>query len=363
MEDYIIVTAPTKPPIKRNIGSYISPIIVDLLKRTTNLPAFLNMNIIGSYMNREDYVKTYLKDLGELGITFDGMWTDSKKLEQLQREIELLKFKGIITEKELEKYKCKCGKVEVATDSIKHGGSLTSIVQVKDSLFCTECCSECKIYKEKSLVIEWPEGISRELDIVPSFLTNAMKTFDRTVRDKPLPISRNRDTIMNMNFNGNTYNLDTDFVLSNYLQTYGDGNKIVVASNHSLYQMYILNLLNNVKSPDSKLLFVATPYLKDSRNVNPEEHFDELDDVISKRLYLLFNIKWKSNVANWSYDVYKFLLNKSEKEKRMLHNVIYQPFAERPNSDIAATIARILNQSTNVQYNVKKANDSVEYTR
>lgn len=79
------------------------------------------------------------------------------------------------------------------------------------------------------------------------------------------------------------FNIDIDFLWTNYFRLFDNEQIIMLASNHQTYQMYLLNYLNKIIS-GNEICFVANPYMNKSNVMNPLVEYEKTEDSIYKKL-------------------------------------------------------------------------------
>ena len=313
------MSLPAKPREKTTIGMLFAPIIMELISAKTNSTRMISLNTIHTYSSPERFTSTYLKDINKWEIEYDNFFEDKANYKLLLSILEQLISYNIIYETEQEIYTCDCGMVEFIKNGLCYGnGKLYKNIDGK--LICNKCKSELILKKQKVLVAKY-NAFDENVKVIPSFLEKEMKYFVNLFSNQEILISKNRKTGYTLSVNNNIYNIDVEFIWS---QLYGinSNDKIMIASNHQVYTMFIINFFNRCFKK-SDIIFVLTPYMNDSTRFNNfEEKLDELSPL-AKKLYIIYSLNWKKKMCNWNYDLYKKIKKLNDEEIRVLYNYVY----------------------------------------
>ena len=162
----------------------------------------------------------------------------------------------------------------------------------------------------------------------PELFSNVQKLIDNGfIKEKKLKVlrcpcgvidilvSRVRDTKVPVVVNGTKYNIDIDFAALTYLSCFDENQRVIIGSNHHVYQMYMMQLLQQCLGNESENLYVAVPYVRPPADV-PFDLKKELFSLSnsSRESYIFGSaFKFKNTVNTWSPDLLKCIgkLNES----------------------------------------------------
>ena len=134
-----------------------------------------------------------------------------------------------------------------------------------------------------------PNFISqKDLMLYPNFINKDIKTFWETVGKNEIIVSRSRETGIKFSYHNETYNIDIDFLWQMYLSLFSSEEKVVICSNHQLYQLFMVSLLENCFRNNGKTICLATPYL----NVENQLECSLEKRLLSTKLVALLSLKW-----------------------------------------------------------------------
>lgn len=166
-------------------------------------------------------------------------------------------------------------------------------------------------------------------------------------------VSKKRETGYKIDTGNCVYNIDIDFLWSNYFKLYEKTNQIYIASNHQLFNMFIMNYLSRTTS-NKNLIFIASPYMK----VNLDEakkQYEVRKLKEYKALLLLYNLRWKGKECIWSDSVMKYLTSISDTRLSNLYKSMILSSKDKINNDceLDDIIDSILVNETRMQGNIK----------
>lgn len=167
-------------------------------------------------------------------------------------------------------------------------------------------------------------------------------------------VSKNRNTGYVIDTLSGSFNIDVDFVWSNYFKLYDNPKQIYIASNHQLFLMFLMSFLAQ-KTSNKELVFIANPYLNvDLEEAKRQYQLRALKEY--KQLLLLYNFRWQNKNCNWSSTNTTYLNNISETKLRNLYNAMIISSKELLESDLPLEelIFKILNEKSNMQNNIKE---------
>lgn len=349
MKDTIVTTMPIKPQENISIGMCIAPFLSEIVSQKIETPNIFSINLLHSYENKDFVCANYINALKEIGIKFNKVFIDKENLLYLKKSVYDLYEKGIIVERNSNIVRCKCGKIDIVKEGIRNFENGDLYYRKGDVLYCKECNSVCKEYKENQLYLYLNPKICDYTKITPNFLQAELNHFYKMMPGKYILVSKNRNTDCQIQTNNKTYNIDNDLLWMNYIQCFNEKNEILIASNHQLYEMYILNYINNMSSKKN-LNFIATPYMKKS-NFDINQEFNKYDDVLYKKLSLLYSLKWKNKDCTWNKSIFKGIAKLGGIKREILYNDIIESKISE-NFNIEEYLNYIFLKEINMQDNV-----------
>lgn len=345
----LTISLPAKPREKTTIGMLLAPIIMELLATKTNSEKMISLNTMHTYSSPEKFVSIYLKDVSSWNIEYDYFFEDKKNSTMLLSVLETMVKEGFIYEKEQYIYTCDCGIVEFIKNGLCYGdGKLYKNVNGK--LICSKCNSQLILKKKKVLVLKY-NATGENVKVIPSFLEKEMNYFVHLFNNQELLISKSRNTGYTLTVNNKKYNIDVEFIWS---QLYGVNNndKIMIASNHQVYTMFIINLFNRYFGK-SKIIFVLTPYMNDlTKFDNFEERFNQLS-TMAKKLYIIYSLNWKKKTCNWDYGLYKKIKKLDRKKIELLYNYVYGQIEFNTLEELYSKLEEFFLKELNFDKNIK----------
>lgn len=315
----IVITMPISPYQTYSVGKMSSPILATSLAKKMNAECILSVNLFDSYKMRE--LLPYQNLLKAYQIDPSYYWIDKDNLQELLSSIYYLIEKGYVKEEEKEILHCDCKKVEIGTTNIKTINMVDScFICLDDEYYCKSCKSRCIVTKEKVLVFN-PNLIDKNsLVFYPEFINKDIKTFHNTVGTNDIIISRKRETGVKIVYNNSLYNIDIDFLWQVYLSLFKEEEKIVLCSNHQLYQLYMTLMLEKCFNASSNTIGLATPYI----NVDRLDEIKLENRLISLKLFTLFNFKWKNKENIVDRGLINYLNSMNVSKKQELYNIVMQ---------------------------------------
>lgn len=356
----IVMTMPIKPQKKTNIGMYIAPTLMNVLSDILLCDSVMAVNLLSSYEDKESELSIFLKDLHRQGIKYSQLFIDIEHVNEILAIIEKLIYDGYIKKTLKEVYRCDCGKVDILKQGMNaHINKL--YYDKNNSYYCSSCNTECKSYIEEVLVLELSTTVDDTLLIVPTFLKKDATHLSKTFKGSELLVSKQRDTGYQITLDNKTFNIDVDFIWTNYFRLFNREKTIMLASNHQTYQMYLLNYLNNIIG-GKEICFVANPYMDQSSELDPLIEYEKTMGEIYKKLFILYNLKWKRKNCEWSKSVINYLDKTSTTRRNNLYKVILESAKKFDESKMSTDeyLEAILNQGINMQRNIPESKKLVK---
>lgn len=347
-EETMISTLPIKPQANTNIGMMIAPTIMDFIGEVLDIEKNLSFNILHTYDSKIVELDNYLTYIKNSKIDYDSIFIDKDYGFQLLEIVSNMYKNGLIKEKYKEVLRCNCGVVDMVYSSDKNNAKLYTIKNNKR--YCNCCKSECYKVYDKCLVFEIKE-LANEISIVPLYLKKEVDELAKQFLNSDILVSKKRNTGYSLEINNHKYNIDIDFLWSNYFKLYNKENQIYISSNHQIFNIYLMNYLAQNTS-NKNLTFIASPYVKgDLKEIKRQYEMRVLKEY--KVLLLLYNLKWKNKDSTWSDSVMQYLTNISDKRLENLYKSIIISAKNNENLDLDQLINSIFNQETNMQNSIK----------
>ena len=348
-EMMMVSTLPIKPQIKTNIGMMIAPTIMDFIGNVFEIEKNIGFNILHTYSNKKLELDTYLNYVNNSGIKYDSIFIDENKAQDLLEIIYQMYINGFIKEKEEKLLRCECGMVDMIY-SPTNSAKLYTFINEKP--YCNHCKKECKASIEKSLVFEIDRQIE-DMSIVPLYLKKEIEELSKKFVNTDILVSKKRNTGYSLNINNKMYNIDIDFLWSNYFKLYNKKRQIYIASNHQIFNMYLMSYLSKITST-KELMFIASPYIKTDLDMAKKQY--ELRKMKEyKALLLLYNLKWKGKDCIWSDSVMNYLIGISNTKIENLYKAMILSSRDMTNNiaTFDECVFEILNNETRMQTNIK----------
>lgn len=351
MNDRLVITLPISPYDKLSVGKLTTPILGESLAKSMNCKFVMAINVLNSY-NNKDY-KGFINLMNHYNISPSEYWIDNDNAKKLIKQIYLLNDMGYICEKEKPVMTCDCGKVEISKENIHS-------INLKDSLFkiengkyyCKFCKKECFINNERVLVFNSRLVDKSNMKFYPTFMNKDKITFDKTVGNNDIIITRKRNTGVTLNYNNHIYNLDIDFLWQNFLSLFNYKDKIVMCGNHQLYQLYMVGMLEKCFNKKSNTLCLATPYLEQSEKQNELE-----DRIISLKIFSLLVLKWAKKENTFNISLLKYINSMNVNKKQLLYDILVQEI--KTTEDVCYDLKNVLTK----KYNFQNANMELKRRR
>lgn len=348
MNDNLILTLPIKPQEKIKMGLCVAPLITELLRNTTSSKNAFAINLLNTYDEKDPFLRTYLNKLSDLDINYDKLFVDKENIDFLMTCIEEMISSKIIEEKESNVYRCDCRRVDTVCDSLRIYDNKALYYEKEGKFYCKVCNSELKVYKEKNLFMHLNPNVDTSINIFPTHFKNACVNFDKQFKGMDYLISKSRETGYKISHNGTLYNIDIDALWMNYFNYFENQSQVIVASNHQLFEMYLINYLNRMYK-NKNLHFLATPYLV-SKEKNIDSRFNEMR-VLESKLNLLFSLKWKNLDSTYNTNAMDFTSKLSDDELLEINDIIN---TKVENENIDDAIKHVVLENINYQKVLKR---------
>lgn len=344
--DYVVATLPIKPQQNTNVGMMIAPTIMEHIGNVFHIDKCMSVNLLHTYEDKSKDLNNYKHYIENAGINYNFLFKDDEYTNELLDIIKKMISSELIFIQKEHIIRCNCGKVDMLKDATNNNGKMYHIEN--DNIICNYCKNPCHEYEEDVLVLKINEHESA--NIYPTFLQKDIKEIEKKFIGKKILISKKRNTGFKLEIDKKSFNVDIDFIWSNYFKLLNYQNEIFIASNHQLYNMFFINYLSKISS-NKKIHFIATPYIDGNLNdIKKEYQARKLKEY--KLLLLLYNLKWKNKSSKWSTSNYNYLVNISDTKLKNLYEALLYDGSEKQNENIFTNIESILNSSSNMKKNI-----------
>ena len=350
MDDLIVSTMPIKPQKNTSYGMLIAPNISELVSKKLNIKSILSVNLIHSYEDKNDDLDIYVNSIRKFGIKFDDIFIDKNNIDKIKQIIYTLIRNNYIVERTNTVLRCNCGKIDIIKDGIRDYDSGDLYYRKDNHIYCKKCNSKCMEYNEKQLYLYLDPNIDDTVKIIPNYLQSDFKHFYNTMPGNYILISKLRKTCCSININNNIYNIDNDFIWMNYIKLFNEDKQILIASNHQLYEMYILNYLNSICF-NKDLYFIATPYMNKT-NIDLENQFSLCEDEYFKKICLLYQLKWRNKNCSYDIGIFKRIKKLDYENRTKLYNYLYNYNSNINNDNIEKYLNDLFIGDINIQRNI-----------
>ncbi len=351
MSNRLIISLPVKPYAKMSVGRMTTPILGESLAKSFDGNFVMSINDLSSYDTRES--SSFIELLNHYNINPNSFWIDREHIQELIEKVYLLIEKGFIREEEKELLRCECGKTEIAKDNISTINFKDSLFEIRDGkYYCKFCHSECIISKEVALVFNSRLVDKNGMLFYPYFMNKDKKTFDNTVGNNDIVISRKRDTGIIIEYNSHIYNLDIDFLWEVFLSLFSDEEKIVMCGNHQMYQLYMVGMLEKCFNKNSNTVCLATPYLESSSDEAKLEN-----RALSLKVYSLLVMRWAKKENTFDPALLNYINTMNVEKKQMLYEILIE--GVECTHDIGSDLQLVLGR----KYNFQVANTELKRRR
>lgn len=332
--DRLIITMPIAPYKTFSVGKLTTPILAETLAKKMNAKFILAVNLLDSYKERS--IDEYKKLLKYYQINPDEYWIDKDNIENLLDKIYELINKQYIYEKEEKILSCPCKKVEIAKTNLSTINMIDANFIKKDNeYYCKYCHNKCHIKSNKVLVFNPNLIKDKQYNFYPEFINKDIKTFLETVGKNEIIISRTRETGISLSYKDNIYNLDIDFLWQVYISLFPNSEKIILCSNHQLYQLFMVAMLEKCFDNKGRTICLATPYL----NILDKTKESELKErIISLKIFTLLNQKWTRKENNFDEGLLKYINSMNIQKKEELYNLIREKSTEEDFDEVLRII-------------------------
>lgn len=353
MKERAVITLPLSPLKSYEFARLVTPVIGETISKQIGANFYLAVNLLDSFKEREDYFSFYSKNIDTHKIAYKEIWRDVDHVDDLIENINKLIKMGYIYEKEVMMYRCNCGIIEIDSTNINTcNPNKTLYYRKNNSIFCSKCGDICRLYKEKALIFDSTKIDKLDLQFFPYYLNKDIKTFINIFKSSYTIISRKRNTGVGIRVNGKIYNIDIDFLWEVYLSLFTEQEKVVLCGNKELYQLFMVGMLERCLNKNASTIFIGTPIINGINNYNFDVSDDE--DIITKKLSIILNLKWNVKQRNVDADIINKLRRMPFDKKNQIYNIIC---GNNNNQVLLDALDYILNYQFNNQIVMKKVKE------
>jgi hypothetical protein len=320
MKDKAVLTLPLSPKKFDEYARLVCPVVGETIGKNLDANFYLCTNLLDSFGNREEAYKNYIQNIKDHFV--NGIyWKDIDYLDQMLENIWKLIKLGFVYEKNVEILRCDCGIIEIEKKNLDTCNPEKSHYKyVNGKLFCPHCNNFCKTFSENVLVFDPSNLKFKDFNFKPNYLNMDIKTFYNIVLKSYIVVSRKRNTGIIYNYNGTNYNIDIDFLWETYTSLFPEKEKIILCGNRELYQLFLVNVLEKCLDESTESIYIGTPILTGINDFKIDP-IDE-DYVLTKKLAIIFNIKWNKKDKPFDKEILRFLKSMSLEKKQQLYELI-----------------------------------------
>lgn len=356
-KDVSVITVPAAPPEKTSYGFLTLVLLAYMLGNKFDANKYLYLNTMHSYKDKQGAAKQLLHDMESLNIKMDGVLYDSDFLGQFEKDLLLLKQKGYIKVKEANKLLCPCGKVDcLDLPDLQYNFAKS----VDGKKVCSFCGVPCESITEKSLVFKFPElSESEQIKIVPAKFGKKVSEIYSRLQNSEMLISKHRNTGVPYEIDGQSFNIDIDFVLFNFLSNINTDKRIIVGTSHVIYHMLMMHVMDHIKNKDKENIFITMPYIQGQCQI------PEIPNIESykKHIYMLGAIT-KSNDSQFNKSLFQ-LITKDRKENylRTMYSILMQQYNMDTNASFFDNVNAFYMNDFNMNNISKSVSAKLQYDK
>lgn len=345
-KDLALITLPMKPHREEKIGMIVIPSVADILARRLGAKSYLGVNLLDSYVNRADFINVYYKLLCDMGINFDGIWVDSESKESLLENIKKIIDNGFVKEKTENVLRCPCGVIDMKSGTQNDFVTKRSYVMKDEKPFCSECGEECKVERSKVLVFD-TSGLECKSKMVPDRMFKQKVNFHKNLKENGIIVSRARDTKIPTTVNESKYNIDVDFALLTYLACIPENKRIVIGSNHHVYQMYIMDMIEQALGEDKETAYITMPYVKMQKGneFDLKKELFNMDNNLRETYIFTNAFRIRNTVNYWSMDLLKYFKKIDSTQFEKFYERLTTPIKMEENQTVQSHILSTIKQT------------------
>ncbi|MCQ2599485.1 MAG: hypothetical protein MJ187_03885 [Alphaproteobacteria bacterium] len=301
-QDFLVTTGPIGIPSSNPCYGILTMILLcKVLGIKLDVPSYLGINTIAN-KNRQN-LDEFMNSIEQLDAKPKHLISDIDTSLRITTDLEKLSNSESVIEKNLEKLKCPCGKVDCVAENIKY--------KFIDNGKCVFCGGTVKRYYEKSLLLSLPKHIVPTQCIFPFDFNKKYNDICNDISGQNILISKNRDTGLQFD----RYNIDVDVATYLFFGNFTQKNRLVLGTTHVLNKLVIMNEVDNMLHEGNKNMFLMMSYLHGT----PEIDHIKIQNPQNIQLYLLNSLGKKENSTFRNDFIYGTLnkLSKSDYRDKM----------------------------------------------
>ena len=322
--DFLVTSVPVTPKTSR-IGVLTWPYLIELISKALKIEPVFSINAFHSYLESGDAeIKKYLDFLQGNGVNADDVYIDKNHLPEIQKLVQYMFSQNLIKIENKIIYRCSCGRVDVLNLENDIQYDTAKLYSIKDKMaYCNFCNTECKPYSEKVLVMPVDISKCQEVQIVPNLYESYFNNLYKKFSNQSFLISKNRETGIKVNLDGQDFNIDVDFSWMLFTALLPDKNKIIIAGNRHILKMMKIHYVNSILK-QKPVIFLATSYNMKNLDFDETKAFFEIEDANYKKLFLLYHQSWNNHTNSriWDKSIYKFLKKQTVEKRERLYSAI-----------------------------------------
>ena len=326
LKNFIVTSVPVSPKTSR-IGILTWPYLIELISKSLKIEPVFSVNAFHSFLeNDEKTIKDYFKFLIDNGVDINKkrIYIDKEHLAEIKKLIKEMFNRKLIKIEEKVVYRCLCGKIDVLNLKDNFQNENVKLYHIKNGkAYCNFCNEECTACTQKVLTLQVDFSKCQKVQIVPqlyeSYFNDLYKKFD----NQSFMISKNRETGIKVNLDGQNFNIDIDFSWMLFTSLLPNKNKIIIAGNRHIFKMLKIHYVNSILE-QKPIIFLATSYNMKDNDFDETKAFFEIDDINYKKLFLLYHQSWNNHTNSrlWNKSIYNYLKKLSSSERKKLYDAI-----------------------------------------
>lgn len=270
----IVSTLPITPRPEAAFSTLLSPFLVDLVVRFAGAKGVVAMNLSGrralASAIQGDPREWYLSMLNGVGVTSLPTWDEISEGYRVRVEdwSRGLLGKGLLRSADVEVQMCPCGAVEVESAGVRDGSKLYVIQGGR--VVCGLCKGRAEPRVIPSLLLSLPP-VLRLPHILPGYARCEAVEAYKHLSERPLRVTRFRETDLHFFHEGVRYFLDTDYVWSfmgaDMVEDSPGEDLVLVTSNRTISQAIRVSAMKDLMCGNSQATAVlVNPTLTVSRD-------------------------------------------------------------------------------------------------
>ncbi len=331
MGEVSFISLPFQPMKSMKTPFYFSTAIMgEYLASLFDGEYYLGINSLHSFKQYSD------EECNEFVEKFDfinrkKIYFDADYIEPIKEIIQKLYVAGDIQIRTESTAVCDCGRAEITESEIKRFNEINMDMQLagedEEGLKCRVCGNKLEFKLRKSLFLKIKEEeLNEKMNIHPDYLNSDVNHFRKSLQGSFLRISRERNTGVVINLDGQEFNLDID-MLWKFIPICIESSKIIVVSSvKHLFPLYIINYL--AKIMDKEVYFVGLPFIQTSEiGEKVMDFYKDNAHRNSLRLLVDLGIGWNKKNIMLQESTCKYFMSSKDKNNELI-DFIYKAKVE-----------------------------------